>query len=86
MRELPRELSPTEYTYLNLQRIYSMNGQLVEHLPDTVEVIRCKDCRFYNDFYYHCEALYEDLGDDAIYVPVDEDDYCSRAERKGEQE
>lgn len=25
MRELPRELSPTEYTYLNLQRIYSMS-------------------------------------------------------------
>lgn len=59
---------------------------------DAVEVIRCKDCKYWlphsqfgfdedNDEYYdYCELLVPD--DDYYAIPRQADDYCSRAERK----
>ena len=69
-----RELSITEASYINMQRTYSMNGQLVNHIPDAVEVIRCKDCK-HCDSELFCHAL-KGLG-----RRVGADEFCSNAER-----
>ena len=45
---------------------------------DAVEVIRCKDCKYYTG--YECQRSKVSN----IRVITNEDDYCSRAERKEE--
>lgn len=47
---------------------------------DAVEVVRCKDCAYYrpySDGKYDCDNLFG-------MADVDEDGFCSRAERKEE--
>lgn len=45
---------------------------------DAVEVIRCKDCKYYNDRYKWCDAYV------LVHLDIEKDGYCSRAERKEE--
>ena len=47
--------------------------------PDTVPVIRCKDCKYYRWEIDMCDEPYS-----TAHNVVHEDDYCSRAERKEE--
>ena len=42
---------------------------------DAVEVVRCKDCRW--KLWTHCTRFVE--------LPVTEEDYCSRAERRADE-
>ena len=74
-----RELSITEASYINMQRTYSMNGQLVNHIPDTVEVIRCKDCKHYQED-TDCGSFCN--REKFMYANMTADDYCSYAERR----
>ena len=55
------KLYRTEYCPLEMPKV-----------ADTVEVVRCKDCRF-ADAYYHC--VYTNFWENA-------EDYCSRGEKK----
>ena len=72
-------LSPTEVTYMHLQEVYSMDGQLVDHLPDMVEVIRCKDCKhWYLDADTGMACEFTNMGQP-------EDGFCNWAEKKGER-
>lgn len=88
-----RELSITEASYINMQRTYSMNGQLVNHIPETVEVIRCKDCKHQEVTWHKDKRMKEggynlywcDLCDDPFVghgVCGEPDGYCSLAERR----
>ena len=61
---------------------------------DAVEVIRCKDCKYWlphsqfgfdednEEYYDYCELLVPD--DDYYAITRKADDFCSRAERKEE--
>lgn len=54
---------------------------------ETVENIKCKDCRFYNSSsaycYAHSRLSYTDyLNNDIFYFNVDEDNHCWMAKRK----
>lgn len=54
------------------------------------ELIRCRDCYFYNHVCEYCivnsRLSYDDyLDDKEFYFFVDADDYCSKAERKEEE-
>ena len=54
-------------------------GTLEEVVPvDAVEVIRCKDCRYYNEKYGWCDCYL------LMHLDTSESDYCSKAERKEE--
>lgn len=46
---------------------------------DVVEVVRCKDCKHWNNGYCCGVPL---VGDDASYVATEETDYCSYGEAK----
>lgn len=48
---------------------------------DVVEVVRCKDCRHYECFTVCNKHFCNDYGGFVV-----ENDFCSRAEKKGEQE
>lgn len=50
-------------------------------ISDVVEVIRCKDCRHYKLFTEYNEHFCNEFGGYVV-----ENDFCSRAEKKGEQE
>lgn len=46
---------------------------------DVVEVVRCKDCKYWMNGYCMGVPL---VGDDASYVATEETDYCSYGEAK----
>lgn len=48
---------------------------------DVIEVVRCKDCRHYKLFTESNERFCNEFGGYVV-----ENDFCSRAEKKGEQE
>ena len=55
--------------------------------PDTVPVIRCKDCKHYKKEIRCVGGHYNGCGwwlDEGCESPIDEDAYCSYAERKEE--
>lgn len=56
---------------------------LIEKQPtaDVVEVVNCKDCKHYEHFTVHNKHFCNEYGGYVI-----ENDYCSRAEKKGETE
>lgn len=43
-----------------------------------VKVIRCKDCKYYNEKYGWCDCYL------LMHLDTSEDDYCSKAERREE--
>lgn len=54
---------------------YAINHIIHAPTVDAVEVVRCKDCRWYeNDGYHtHCRIM---------RLSVEAEDYCSRGERR----
>lgn len=48
---------------------------------DIVEVVNCKDCKHYEHFTVHNKYFCNEYGGYVV-----ENDFCSRAEKKGEQE
>lgn len=53
---------------------------------DFVEVVRCKDCKFYQKQYHNCE-LHSELPDQfftGFIFEMEEDGFCSCGERKEE--
>lgn len=54
---------------------------LVDEQPtvDAVQVVRCKDCRWFENDGYHTNCQ-------IMRFCVEDDDYCSRGERRGEQD
>lgn len=62
---------------------------MLEHAPtvDAVPVIRCKDCKFSKAYYHGSESnlgMFTYLCTQGLYG-MNADDYCSRAERRGEE-
>lgn len=54
--------------------------------PDTVQVIRCKDCKFSKAYYHGSESnlgMFTYLCTQGLYG-TNADDFCSKAERKEE--
>ena len=56
---------------------------------DFVPVVRCKDCKYWRNFgneYHSCDifTLIEEF--DSVSYESDPDDYCSRGERRDEDE
>lgn len=59
-------------------------ANIVKYAPtvDAVPVIRCKDCKWFA----HCDDCYGDcMKEGAVNGFVYTNDYCSRAERRGEE-
>ena len=63
-------------------------GEIIDDIPtaDVVEVVRCKDCKYNvkgdseSEFWNICTLR------PRLYVPVSDEDYCSRGEKKDEGE
>lgn len=60
--------------------------ELIKSIPtaDVVEVVRCKDCQYYDKKYHICLTHSEepDQYSKGCYVRMNEDDFCSYGERK----
>ena len=72
------------YKVVDTEQIYSNGMEFVpifrmkqwfEHMPSTEPSVRCKDCKYYEDGWIHCNRVTWWNG---------RDDYCSRAERRTE--
>lgn len=51
------------------------------------ELIRCRDCEAYNHIGKYCMLNSASIDeDDRVYFYVDDDDYCSFAKRKEDEE
>lgn len=78
--EAKRELL-TEATIINDRRFMKTDSAIavLDLIPaaDVVEVIRCRDCKYFDFRYGECKHL-DSFGLENPY----EDEYCSRAERK----
>lgn len=57
-------------------------SDFIEEQPevDVVEVVRCKDCRYYDEIYGSCAGVW-DIGEYRT-ADVKDNDYCSYGERK----
>lgn len=58
--------------------------QIIDKAPavDAVEVVRCKDCKWYKDFGTNYRLM--DCSHEEGLEWVDENDFCSRGERRGD--
>ena len=57
-------------------------GVIDEQQPvDAVEVVRCKDCK-YKNLSDICERFEVKAGDYTFWYHVEDNDFCSRAERR----
>ena len=52
------------------------------HAADVAEVVRCKDCKYYDSYYTSCDHERHDHQE--FRVVQEPDDYCSYAERRSE--
>lgn len=78
--EAKRELL-TKATIINDRRFMKTDSAIavLDFIPaaDVVEVIRCRDCKYFDFRYGECKH-FDSFGLENPY----EDEYCSRAERK----
>lgn len=56
----------------------SMRPAFVQPLLDAVEVVRCKDCRWFENDGYHTNCQ-------IMRFCVEADDYCNRGERRTDE-
>lgn len=82
----PPEKSKRRYSTYNLDDAYE-NGydehiKQVEAIPtaDVVEVVRCKDCKYWNPYKSH---HYRGHFCDVVTLFVQENEYCAWGKRKG---
>lgn len=63
---------------LDTEHDYDEVARYIEECPtvDAVPVVRCKDCKWLKN--NDCK------NDTHGYIPIDENDFCSRGEREGE--
>ena len=74
-------MEESKKTYFDRRVIIGKMQDIVNNLPPAQpEIIRCKDCRFYQPM------IDQDDLCDYRQMQVFEDDYCSRAERRAEKE
>lgn len=85
------------YKYLDEQLVEVFTGdtllgalkQIIAKLPsaDAVEVVRCKDCKFWNKDENILGGICDEWSDfeDSIINYTKPDDYCSRGEQKEEE-
>lgn len=83
-REVIGSLSRKTDCNLNFEymiRSSAMTIEMIKDAPtiDAVEVVRCKDCKYYTSVTAHCETRGKGL-----YLIRGKEDYCSRAERRND--
>ena len=66
-----------------------INGVLIglldrEPTADVVEVVRCKDCKYFNDIKHTCSLHSHELI--RFQVSMEFNDYCSYGERKEQEQ
>ena len=74
----------------NLTGVFTDDGFMVDYkavirvLEGSAEVIRCKDCKFYRDYYgeRRCSVF---TGSYDNPFPTDPDDFCSYGERRSDE-
>lgn len=54
-----------------------------ENAP-SIEIVRCGECKWFNEKYGSCHAYHWDLNQGLEYAEVDADDFCSYGERGSE--
>lgn len=64
---------------------WSEIGAIIDNAPtkDAVEVVRCKDCRWYER---HKAKIFENCCRNNYLIPMKPNDYCSYGEHKAESE
>lgn len=65
--------------------VYSKEN--VDNAP-TVDIVQCKDCKYWHEHYIADSTCcwYWSEWSMACIMPTDADDFCSRGERRGEEE
>ena len=50
----------------------------------SIDIVRCGECKWFNENYGSCHAYHWDLNQGLEYAEVDADDFCSYGCREGE--
>ena len=80
-----------DYTGLAIEDVKKVTDEVVKELkqlpPVQPEIIRCKDCKWYelpsHKIYENCVRWMKRNG---ILLPIKPDDFCSRAERREDEQ
>lgn len=61
-------------------------GAILANIDDapSIEIIRCRECKYFNEEYGSCHAYHWDLNQGLEYPEVDADDFCSYGEERSE--
>ena len=58
----------------------------IKHKAPSIDIVRCGDCKWFNEEYGSCHAYHWDLNQGLEYAEVDADDFCSYGEQFGKTE
>ena len=64
--------------------VFDAASRMIDKMPavDAVQVVRCRDCKYYDSYYTSCNHERHDHQE--FRVVQEPDDYCSYAERRSE--
>ena len=79
------EVNQTPEHYRAIEKIAARTEQIKRHTKESIEVVRCRDCKYFNhkEMECQCDEIVSDLADSASYrLNFYLDDYCSYGVRK----
>ena len=89
VQKMPRYIEAVKSAEIISEKLNIPLGDLVDvfaEIPtaDVAEVVKCKDCKYYDGFYSHRCTNTDLVDSDDCYARIEfsEDDFCSYGERK----
>lgn len=79
------EVNQTPEHYKAIEKITTRTEQIKRHAKEKVEIVRCRDCKYFNhkELECQCDEMVSDLEGGASYrLNFYLDDYCSYGVRK----
>ena len=78
--------------YIKSKWLDEKKDQYANVFIDDKPLIRCKDCKYWEGFtlnvppFHYCGRLFQNGNTESIGFYMEADDFCSRGERRGEEE
>ena len=79
------EVNQTSEHYKAIEKITTRAEQIKRHTKEKVEIVRCRDCKYFNHkkLECQCDGIVQDLaGSGSFRLNFYLDDYCSYGVRK----
>lgn len=79
------EVKQTPEHYRAIEKIAARTEQIKRHAKEKVEIVRCRDCKYFNrkELECQCDGIVQDLADSGSFrLNFYLDDYCSYGIRK----